>query len=118
MNEREVRDLIVPLTGGTSSCQITRAPEPSRMPQSFWTEAKPHKVLKLRDRQLIAAYFEVAARTGVPVRADGIPLDGGGYLHPDKAVMNAGLAHDWLDLHKDKGAFILTESGWRGIRTV
>lgn len=116
MNEREVRDLIMPLTGGTGSCQITKRPDPSRLPRAFWTQAEPHDDLKPRDRKLIAAYFEIAARTGVAVRADGIRLDGGGYLQPDKAVMNTGLVQEWLDLRE--GVFVLTKAGWEGVKRV
>lgn len=115
MNSEEVRKMIMPLTGGTGSCKITKAPDPSRSPKTFWTEANKHKELKDRDRQLIAAYFEIAARTGVAARSDGIALDDGGYLQPDKAVMNAGITAGWLDVRDDTHVFVLTAEGWRGV---
>lgn len=116
MNSAEVRALVVPLTGAPSSCKITSRPKSRRRPRSFWTAAKPHTRVTARTLQVVEAYFQIAARTGTALAADGVRLDDGQYLQPDCGVMNSALHHDLVELDDVSGTFGLTAVGWHKIK--
>src|SRR5688572_13930216 len=112
MTASEVRALVGPLTADPGSCTITPGSVPERRPRSFWTEAEPHQRVTDRTRLLVEAYLQVAARSGSLFAADGIRLTDGMFLQPDRAVMNAAMAHGLLELDDPAAVFRATAHGW------
>jgi hypothetical protein len=110
MNETKVRSIIMPLTGGTSSCKITASPLAERASARFWRAGRKHKRVGGRNRRLLEAYFQVASSVGSPFYGTGIPLKDGKFLVADKAVMATVLHHRVVGWNSGTSAFELRSS--------
>lgn len=78
---------------------------------SSWLKSNKHQQLTGRDLEFVRTYIGIALAAGIPFRARGLHIEGSGYVHLDKAVMNSCLNGGVVQLNEATGTFELTLLG-------